>query len=31
MEIGLVNALGEKIFETRLKPTVSIDPAAAAV
>lgn len=31
LEIGLVNALGEKIFETRLKPTVSIDPAAAAV
>ncbi|WP_409574233.1 3'-5' exonuclease [Salmonella enterica] len=26
-----MNALGEKIFETRLKPTVSIDPAAAAV
>ncbi|EDV4590607.1 3'-5' exonuclease [Salmonella enterica subsp. enterica] len=31
LEIGLVNALGEKIFETRLKPTISIDPAAAAV
>lgn len=31
LEIGLVNALGEKIFETRLKPTVSIDPAAAVV
>lgn len=31
LEIGLVNALGEKIFETRLKPTVGIDPAAAAV
>ncbi|EEE0771431.1 3'-5' exonuclease [Salmonella enterica] len=31
LEIGLVNAQGEKIFETRLKPTVSIDPAAAAV
>nr|WP_258018896.1 3'-5' exonuclease [Yersinia enterocolitica] len=31
MEIGLVNAQGETIFETRLKPTVSIDPAAAAI
>ncbi|EDJ7305909.1 3'-5' exonuclease [Salmonella enterica] len=31
LEIGLVNARGETIFETRLKPTVSIDPAAAAV
>lgn len=31
LEIGLVNAHGEKIFETRLKPTVDIDPAAAAV
>nr|WP_245004246.1 3'-5' exonuclease [Enterobacter kobei] len=31
MEIGLVNARGERIFETRLKPTVGIDPAAAAV
>lgn len=31
LEIGLVNALGERIFETRLKPTVDIDPAAAAV
>ncbi|ENW0691761.1 exonuclease domain-containing protein [Salmonella enterica] len=31
LEIGLVNARGERIFETRLKPTVSIDPAAAAV
>lgn len=26
-----MNARGETIFETRLKPTVSIDPAAAAV
>lgn len=31
LEIGLVNARGERIFETRLKPTVDIDPAAAAV
>lgn len=31
LEVGLVNARGETIFETRLKPTVSIDPAAAAV
>ncbi|MBK0079827.1 3'-5' exonuclease [Kosakonia sp. S58] len=31
LEIGLVNSRGERIFETRLKPTVSIDPAAAAV
>lgn len=31
LEIGLVNACGERIFETRLKPTVDIDPAAAAV
>lgn len=31
LEIGLVNARGEKIFETRLKPTVSIDPSATAV
>ncbi|EFT2485915.1 3'-5' exonuclease, partial [Salmonella enterica] len=31
LEIGLVNTRGETIFETRLKPTVSIDPAAAAV
>ncbi|HCM1848021.1 TPA: 3'-5' exonuclease [Salmonella enterica subsp. diarizonae serovar 16:z10:e,n,x,z15] len=31
LEIGLVNSRGETIFETRLKPTVSIDPAAAAV
>lgn len=31
LEIGLVNARGEKIFETRLKTTVGIDPAAAAV
>ncbi|EDC5554827.1 DNA polymerase III subunit epsilon [Salmonella enterica] len=30
LEIGLVNARGERIFETRLKPTVGIDPAAAA-
>nr|WP_249537812.1 3'-5' exonuclease [Escherichia coli] len=27
----MVNARGERIFETRLKPTVAIDPAAAAV
>ncbi len=26
--IGLVNARGEKIFETCQKPTVSIDPVA---
>ncbi|EBH0780595.1 3'-5' exonuclease [Salmonella enterica] len=31
LEIGLVNARGERIFETRLKPTVGINPAAAAV
>ncbi|EAO8183355.1 3'-5' exonuclease [Salmonella enterica] len=31
LEIGLVNARGDPIYETRLKPTVSIDPAAAAV
>ncbi|EGA5952178.1 3'-5' exonuclease [Escherichia coli] len=31
LEIGLVNARGERLFETRLKPTVSIDPAAAAI
>ncbi|EDX0374009.1 3'-5' exonuclease [Salmonella enterica] len=31
LEIGLVNARGDLIYETRLKPTVSIDPAAAAV
>jgi hypothetical protein len=31
LEIGLVNARGERIFETRLKPTVGIDPTAAAV
>ncbi|EHJ1796203.1 TPA: exonuclease domain-containing protein [Salmonella enterica subsp. enterica serovar Potsdam] len=31
LEIGLVNARGERIFETRLKPNVGIDPAAAAV
>lgn len=30
LEIGLVNARGERIFETRLKPAVGIDPAAAA-
>nr|WP_254877159.1 3'-5' exonuclease [Salmonella enterica] len=27
----MVNARGERIFETLLKPTVGIDPAAAAV
>jgi DNA polymerase III epsilon subunit-like protein len=31
LDIGLVNARGERIFETRLKPTVAIDPAAAAL
>uniref|UniRef100_UPI00211B5218 3'-5' exonuclease n=1 Tax=Salmonella enterica TaxID=28901 RepID=UPI00211B5218 len=31
MEIGLVNVRGDLIYETRLKPTISIDPAAAAV
>nr|WP_244259641.1 3'-5' exonuclease [Escherichia albertii] len=31
MEIGLVNTRGETLFETRLRPTVSIEPAAAAV
>lgn len=31
LEIGLVNALGETVYHTRLKPTVSIDPGAAAV
>ncbi|HBC0335707.1 TPA: 3'-5' exonuclease [Salmonella enterica subsp. enterica serovar Napoli] len=31
LEIGLVNVSGDLIYETRLKPTVSIDPAAAAV
>ncbi|EAR0238152.1 3'-5' exonuclease [Salmonella enterica] len=31
IEIGLVNARGDTIFHSRLKPTVSIDPAAAAV
>ncbi|WP_432804798.1 hypothetical protein [Edwardsiella anguillarum] len=31
LESGLVHARGERIFETRLKPTVNIDPAAAAV
>ncbi|EDX0374295.1 3'-5' exonuclease [Salmonella enterica] len=31
LEIGLVNARGDLIYEPRLKPTVSIDPAAAAV
>ncbi|HIB1651041.1 TPA: exonuclease domain-containing protein [Salmonella enterica subsp. enterica serovar Muenchen] len=31
LEIGLVNARGDLIYETRLKPTISIDPAAAAV
>uniref|UniRef100_UPI0020C2DC24 hypothetical protein n=1 Tax=Salmonella enterica TaxID=28901 RepID=UPI0020C2DC24 len=31
LEIGLVNARGVRIFETRLTPTVGIDPAAAAV
>ncbi|EHE6020016.1 3'-5' exonuclease [Salmonella enterica] len=31
LEIGLVNARGDLIYETRLKPTVSIEPAAAAV
>lgn len=31
LEIGLMNARGERIFETRLKPTVDIDPGATAV
>ncbi|EHZ4266266.1 3'-5' exoribonuclease, partial [Salmonella enterica] len=31
LEIGLVNVRGDLIYETRLKPTISIDPAAAAV
>lgn len=31
LEIGLVNARGETVYHTRLKPTVSIDPDAAAV
>lgn len=31
LEIGLVNARGDLVYETRLKPTVSIDQAAAAV
>ncbi|ECJ2934292.1 3'-5' exonuclease [Salmonella enterica subsp. enterica] len=31
LEIGLVNVSGDLIYETRLKPTVSIDPEAAAV
>lgn len=31
LEIGLVNALGETVYHTRLKPTVSIEPGAAAV
>ncbi|EGK0962740.1 3'-5' exonuclease [Salmonella enterica] len=31
LEIGLVNSLGETVYHTRLKPTVSIDPGAVAV
>lgn len=31
LEIGLVNSLGEMVYHTRLKPTVSIEPGAAAV
>lgn len=31
LEIALVNTRGDLIYETRLKPTVSIDPSAAAV
>ncbi|ECB4441240.1 3'-5' exonuclease [Salmonella enterica subsp. enterica serovar Typhimurium] len=31
LEIGLVNARGETVYHTRLKPTVSIEPGAAAV
>lgn len=31
LEIGLVNARGDTIFHSRLKPTVSIEPGAAAV
>jgi DNA polymerase-3 subunit epsilon len=31
LEIGLTDASGCVVFETRLKPTVSIEPAAAAV
>lgn len=31
LDIGLVNARGERIFETGLKPTVGIDPAATTV
>lgn len=31
LEIGLVNSLGETVYHTRLKPTVSIEPGAAAV
>lgn len=31
LEIGLVNARGETVYHTRLKPTVSIEPRAAAV
>lgn len=31
LEIGLVNARGDTIFHSRLKPTVSIEPAAFAV
>lgn len=31
LEIGVVNARGETVYHTRLKPTVSIEPGAAAV
>lgn len=31
LEIGLVNSQGETVYHTRLKPTVSIEPGAAAV
>lgn len=31
LEIGLVNARGETVYHTRLNPTVSIEPGAAAV
>lgn len=31
LEIGLVNARGETVYHTRLNPTVSIEPDAAAV
>ncbi|HEY2452373.1 MAG TPA: 3'-5' exonuclease [Scandinavium sp.] len=31
VEIALVDAAGKTLYETRLRPTVSIDPAAAAV